>query len=223
VDVGILPAGIEPAERKAFAMKSKALPSIAAAMLVLLLASSSSLGASESASPTATKECGSISEGASGNAVEACAQGYDHAGAHATLAASCLLGVGAIEAVENQHDCKLGFILAGAGGVTQPTLTPSSKAASECASITRGASDESPAACEQGYQDALAGDTQDVSCDHLGAGAITAVEYATACEDGWFVAKDESACIPGIDPENGQQGTTIAAESATGKTCPAAY
>jgi hypothetical protein len=204
-------------------MKSKALSSIAVAMLVVLVAASSSLGTFESASPAATRECGSISEGASGNAVAACAQGYDHAGAHATLAASCALGVGVIEAVENQHDCKLGFILAGAGGVTQPTLTPSSTAASACASITRGASDGSPAACEQGYQDGLAGDTQDTSCDHLGAGAITAVEYATSCEDGWFVAKGEPACIPGIDPENGQQGTTIAAEAATGETCPAAY
>ena len=202
-------------------MKSKALPSITAAVLVFLVVSSASAGTSGgSPSAAATQACSAASTGASGNAIEACAQGYGDASAHATLAASCALGVGAIEAVENEHDCKTGFIVA--GGVTQPALTPSSAAVSACASLTRGASDESPAACEQGYQDALAGDTQDASCDHLGAGAITVVEYVTSCEDGWFVAKGEPACIPGSDPENGQPGTTIEADAAADKTCSAA-
>jgi hypothetical protein len=198
-------------------MKSRLLPSIIAAAVVLLVASSSSLGASEQSQSAEAQACSSITEGASDNAATACAQGFKDASAHSTLAASCAFGVGAIELVENQHDCKYGFFFA--GGVTQTEPTPSSKAVSECAPITEGASDGSPAACEQGYQDALAGDTQDVSCDHLGAGAITAVEYTTACEDGWFAAKEEPTCIPGSNPMNGQQGTTIKSDAATDKTC----
>jgi hypothetical protein len=201
-------------------MKSKALPLITATVLVFLVASTSYAGTSEQPLSAAAKTCSEAAEGASGNAITACAQGYRGASAHATLAASCALGVGAIEAAENQHDCKFGFIVA--GGVTQEAPSPSSTAVSECASLTEGASDGSPAACEQGYQDALAGDTQDASCDHLGAGAITAFEYVTACEAGWFVAKGEPACIPGVDPMNGQQGTTINTDAATDKTCSAA-
>ncbi len=197
-------------------MRSRWLPSIAATALVLLVASSSSLGASEQ-SPAATQACSAISEGASANAETACAQGYMDAGAHSTLAASCALGVAAITAVENQRDCKLGFIIA--GGATQPAPSPNAKAMAECASLTEGASDGSPAACEQGYADALAGDTQDASCDHLGEGAIKAVEYATACEDGWFVGKGEPACIPASDPMNGQPGTTIKSDAAADETC----
>jgi hypothetical protein len=201
-------------------MRSRTLSLIAATALVVLAGSSLSQGASGQSLSTAAKECGEISRGASGNAVAACAQGFRGAGSHATLAASCALGIDAIEAVENQHDCKLGFILA--GGATTAAPTPNATAVAECASITRGASDGSPAACEQGYQDALAGDTQDASCDHLGAGAIAAVEYATACEDGWFVAKSEPTCIPGANPKNGQPGTTIKSDAATDKTCAAA-
>ena len=184
--------------------------------LVLLAASSTSSGASEPSS-AALQACGSISEGASGNAITACAQGYTEASSKATLAASCAFGVGAIEAIENEHDCKTGFILAGGPSSSPPT--PSSAAVTECEAITRGASDGSPAACEQGYQDALAGDSQDASCDHLEEGAITAVEYATSCEDGWFVAKDEPGCIPGIDPENAQPGDTIEASATADKAC----
>jgi len=197
-------------------MKSRWLASIAVTVLVSLVASSSSLGASEP-SKSATEACAAIAEGASGNAETACAQGFTDAGKQATLAASCELGVEAVEVAENEHDCKLGFIFA--GGVTQTEPTPTATAVSECALITEGAVDGSPAACEQGYQDGLAADTQDASCDHLGAGAITAVEYTVACEDGWFAAKDEATCIPGSDLMNGQQGTTIASDAATDKTC----
>jgi hypothetical protein len=62
----------------------------------------------------------------------------------------------------------------------------------------------------------------DASCDHLGAGAITAIEYVTSCEDGWFVGKGEPSCIPGADPLDGQPGTTIATDAETDKNCSAA-
>lgn len=200
-------------------MKSKWLLSIIAAALVCLGATSSSAGASGEPSSAATEACSAISEGASGNAAEACAQGFTDASTHGTLEASCKFGVGVIEAVENEHDCKTGFILSGEASAATPS--PSAAAVSECASITAGATDGSPAACEQGYQDAIAGDTQDASCDHLG-GAITAVEYANACEDGWFAGKGEPTCIPGSDPENGQPGTTIEADAAADEACSAA-
>jgi hypothetical protein len=198
-------------------MKSRWLSAIAVAALVSLAAVSPSFGVSESSQSSAAKECESITEGTSDNAAKACVQGFQDAVAHSTLAASCELGVGVIELDENQHDCKFGFIFA--GGATGTAPSPSSKAVTECASITEGASDGSPAACEQGYQDGLAGDTQDASCDHLGDGAITAVEYTISCEDGWFVAKEEAGCIPGSDPMNGQPGSTIKSDAATDKTC----
>jgi hypothetical protein len=198
-------------------MQSRWLASVAAAVALLLIASSSALAAAEEKPQSAAEACGSITEGASDGAPAACEQGYKDATNKGALGASCALGVGAIEAAEYQHDCKFGFIFA--GGVSASEPTPSSKAESECASITEGASDGSPAACEQGYEDALAGDTQEVACDHLGAGAITAVEYGVACEDGWFVAKGEATCMPGSDPMNGQQGTTIKSDAATDKTC----
>lgn len=200
-------------------MKSRVLSWVAAGALVFLVAPSSSSAASEPSS-AATAACNSIAEGASGNAIEACAQGFTDASNHTALIASCAQGIGAIEVAENQHDCKLGFIFA--GGVTQAESTPTSKAVSECAAITEGATDGSPAACEQGYQDALAGETLDASCFHLGAGAITAPEYTIACEDGWFVAKSEPDCIPGVNPMNGQQGTTIKSDTEADKTCSAA-
>jgi len=205
---------------KRFAVKPRWLAPVVAALLVSFVVAEPSSAAEESTSGAAAKICGEITEGASDNAAKACEQGFTDAGSHATLASSCALGVDAIELVENQHDCKFGFMIA--GGVTQSEPTPSSKATSECESITAGASDGSPAACEQGYQDALAGDALDTSCFHLGAGAITAVEYATACEDGWFVAKGEATCIPGADPMNGQPGTTIKSDAATDKTCSSA-
>jgi hypothetical protein len=93
---------------------------------------------------------------------------------------------------------------------------------SECASVTEGASDESPAACEQGYQDALAGHSQEASCDHLGAGAIAAPEYVISCEDGWFLAKGDATCLPGADPLNGEPGTTLAIDDEADKVCAAA-
>lgn len=197
-------------------MKSIWLASLAATLMVLV-ASSSALAASEQPSSAATAACESIALGSSGNNVAACAQGFTKASGHEALAASCALGVGEVSAVENEHDCKLGFYFAGGGSETAPAKN--AKATSECEAITRGASDGSPAACEQGYVDALAGDTQDASCDHLGAGALSAPEYTVACEDGWFVAKNEPDCIPGIDPENGQQGTTIEADAQADKGC----
>jgi hypothetical protein len=197
-------------------MKLKALPLIAVTALVFVAVSSSAWGET-SPSASATQACASITEGASDNAATACAQGFADAGAHTTLAKSCALGVGAIELVENGHDCLLGFLYA--EGVSETAPSPSAKAISECASITEGASDESPAACEQGYQDALAGNTQEASCDHLGAGAIAAPEYVISCEDGWFVAKGDATCLPGADPMNGEPGTTLAIDDEADKAC----
>jgi hypothetical protein len=215
-----LPASDQPATKgKTFIMQAKWLLAVSVAALLLLVVSASSSGAPQPSS-AATKECSAITEGTSDNAAAACAQGYMDALAHATLAASCALGVSGIELFEAQHDCKYGFIFA--GGVTATAPTPSANAVSECASITDGASDESPAACEQGYQGGLAGDTQDASCDHFGAGAITAVENATSCEDGWFDAKNEPGCMPGADPQNSQPGSTIKSDAETDKTCSAA-
>jgi hypothetical protein len=197
-------------------MKIRWLASIAAAALVSMVAPSASLGASE---PAQSPEvgCSFITEGPSDNAAAACEQGYKDATAHSTLAASCELGVEAITLVENEHDCKFGFIIAGGEEQTEPTASP--KAVSECGFITEGAIDGSAAACAQGYEDALAGKTLDASCDHLGAGAITAVEYTVSCEDGWFDAKEEPGCIPGSYIKNGQPGSTIKSDAATDANC----
>ncbi len=197
-------------------MKSRWVGSILATAMLLLIASSSSSAATEP-SPAATKACTAISEGSSDNAIAACAQGYTDAGSGATLEASCALGINLVTLSENQRDCKFGFVFA--GGPTSSAPTPTAKAVSVCASVTEGASDGSPAACEQGYQDALAGDTADASCDHLGAGAITAIEYVTSCEDGWFEGKGAPGCIPGGDPTDGQPGTTIETDADALKSC----
>lgn len=190
---------------------------LATALLLLVMSSSSS--ATPEPSPAATKACTAISENSSDNAGAACAQGYTDAGSRASLEASCALGVNSIALSENQLDCKFGFVFA--GGPTSSAPTPTTKAVSECASVTEGASDGSPAACEQGYQDALAGDTADASCDHLGAGAITAIEYVTSCEDGWFVGKGAPGCIPGGNPGDGQPGATIETDAEALKSCSA--
>jgi len=203
-------------------MKSKALPSITATVLLLVVLvacyASSSLAAGTSPA-RAVLACGAIAEGSTeGNTT--CALGYGGATNHATLSGSCALTLTGLTNVEATHDCKLGYIIA--AGVTQEAPSPSAAAKLACGSISEGATDGSPAACEQGYQDALAGETLEASCTHLGEGAITAVEYVVACEDGWFVGKDEPACIPGSDPLNGQPGSTISADAATDKTCSAA-
>jgi hypothetical protein len=200
-------------------MKSRWLGAVLATALLALIVSNSSSAATEP-SPAATKACTAISENSSDNAVAVCAQGYTDAGSGASLEASCALGVALVAASENERDCKFGFVFA--GGPTSSAPTPTAKAVSECASITEGASDGSPAACEQGYEDALAGDTADVSCDHLGAGAITAIEYVTSCEDGWFVGKGAPGCIPGGNPEEGQPGSTIETDAEALKSCSAA-
>jgi hypothetical protein len=197
-------------------MKTRLLAPIAATALMMLIVPSASLAASE---PSQSPEvgCSFITEGASDNAAKACEQGYKDATSHSTLAASCALGVESISLEENQHDCKFGFIIA--GGEEQSAPSPSPKAESECGFITEGAIDGSAAACEQGYEDGLASKTQDASCDHLGAGAITAVEYTISCEDGWFDAKEEAGCIPGAYIMNGQPGSTIESDEAADKAC----
>jgi hypothetical protein len=195
-------------------MRSRALPTVAAAALVCLAAAGPASGAS---TPSAAETCSSITEGASGNAQAACLQGYAGATLKATLPLVCLTGVKAIEVAENEHDCKAGFIYA--GGVAKAAPAANSAAEAACASVTEGAADESPAACEQGYQDALAGLKQEASCYHIGAGAITAIEYVNACEAGWFLAKKEATCIPGVDSMNGQPETTVESDPATDKTC----
>jgi hypothetical protein len=214
--------GFIPSRRKGedFAMKSKSLWAIAAVVLVFSVSgcgsSSSSSSTSQASLSPAAKVCSEVAV-TGDEAIATCAEGYKAATAHGTVAGTCALGDGGIKTVEDQRDCKAGFIVA--GGVTQTAPSPSAAAVSECESITRGASDGSPAACEQGYQGALAGDSQEASCYHLGAGAITTFEYVTSCEAGWFVAKGEPACTPGSDPKNGQPGSTIKSDAATDKTC----
>jgi hypothetical protein len=170
-------------------VKPIALRSITATVLVSLAACyGACAGASAQSLGTAGKACSEIAIGSTSNAVAACAQGYRDAGA--TLAKSCAFGVGLVEGVEDERDCKFGFIVA--GGVKASEPSSNTKAESECAPLTEGATDGAPAACEQGYEDALAGEEEDASCDHLEAGAITAVEYVASCEDGWAVAKGEA-------------------------------
>lgn len=57
--------------------------------------------------------------------------------------------------------------------------------------------------------------------DHLGEGAITAVEYVISCEDGWFLGKNEAAYIPGTDLNNGAPGITLALDTEADKSCAA--
>jgi hypothetical protein len=195
-------------------MKSKALPLIAATALIFIAASSSAFAET---APSGAEVCAATTEGASDAAAKACEQGFSDASSHATLAKTCAVGEGAVEISEYGHDCLLGFIFA--EGVTETEPTASSKAVSECAAITEGAADGSPAACEQGYQDALAGHTQEASCDHIGAGAIAVPEYVISCEDGWFVAKEQEACIPGTDINNASPGVTLAIDVEEDKEC----
>jgi|GEM_PF-1833860 hypothetical protein len=195
-------------------MKSKALLLIAATALLLIAMSSSAWAET---APTAAEVCGATTEGASDGAEKACEQGFTDAGSQTALAKACAVGEGAVEVGEYGHDCLYGFLFA--EGVTETEPTPTPKAESECAALTEGAADGSPAACEQGYQDALAGHTQEASCDHLGAGAITAPEYVLSCEDGWFLAKNEADCIPGTDLNNGEPGSTLAIDAEADKSC----
>jgi hypothetical protein len=191
-------------------MKSKMLPAITSAAVMLLIAGYGSSFASTGPAATA---CSGISEGSEG-AVTACEQGYKGSRLKATLVKTCLRGVGEVAVVENQLDCKMGYI--GAGGVSKAASSASPKAIAECASITEGGS---PAACEQGYADAVAGLKQYESCDHLGAGAIATFESVSECEMGWFAGKARATCIPGSDVQNGQPGTTINADAEADKTC----
>ncbi len=194
-------------------MKSKMLPAITTAVAILLIAAyGSSLASLGASARPATTACSAISEGGEG-AAAACEQGYTGARLKLSLVKACLLGVGKVAVVENQLDCKMGYIAAG-GGKAAPRATP--KASAVCASITEGGA---PAACEQGYVYALLGFKQYESCDHLGAGAITTFESTSECEDGWFAGKARTTCIPGSDVQNGQPGTTIASDAAADKTC----
>jgi hypothetical protein len=202
---------------EASVMKSKIFPAITAALLMLLVAGyGSSLASSGSSASPAATACSGISEGGEG-AVAACEQGYKGSRLKASLVKTCLRGVGEVAVVENQLDCKMGYIAV--PGTTKAAPSASSKAKAECASITEGGS---PTACEQGYADAVAGLKQYESCDHLGAGAITTFESVGECEDGWFAGKVRTTCIPGSDVQNGQPGTTINADPEADKTCAAA-
>jgi len=191
-------------------MKSTMLPAIAAAALMLLVAG---YGSSLAATGPAATACSAIAEGGEGS-IAACEQGYKGTGSNAPLVKTCLKGVGEIAVFENQLDCKMGYIAAGGGSKAAPTASP--KAVTECASITEGGS---PAACEQGYTDAVAGLKQYEACDHLGAGAITTFESVSECEMGWFAGKARQKCIPGSDEQNSQPGTTIDADAEADKTC----
>src|SRR5277367_4857534 len=176
-------------------MKSKMLPAITVTVLLMLVAG---YGASLASASPASTACSAISEGGEG-AIAACEQGYKGARLTVPLLKSCLHGVGAIAAFENQLDCKLGFI--GAGGASKAAPPASPKAVAACAAITEGGS---PAACEQGYVDAVAGVQMYEGCDHLGSGAITTYESVSECEDGWLSGKGHATCIPGSDVQNGQ-------------------
>jgi hypothetical protein len=195
-------------------MKSKMLAAITGTVLMILVAGYGSPFASAATfTSRAAATCSGISEGGE-LATTACEQGYKSSRLTVPLVTACLLGVGKVAAVENQLDCKMGYI--GAGGVVKAAASASPKAVAECASITEGGS---PAACEQGYTDAVAGLKVYESCDHLGAGAITTFESVGECEDGWLAGKDRATCIPGADVQNGQPGTTINADPEADKTC----
>ncbi len=191
-------------------MKSKMLPAIAAAVLMLLIAG---YGSSLAAAGPAATACSAIAEGSEGS-IAACEQGYKGTRLSVPLVKTCLKGVGEVAVFENQLDCKMGYVAAGGGSKAAPTAGP--KAVAECASITEGGS---PEACEQGYTDALAGLKQYESCDHLGSGAITTFESVSECEMGWFAGKARQKCIPGSDEMNSQPGTTINADAEADKTC----
>ena len=198
-------------------MKSKMLPAVAATALMLLIAGyGSSLASSGTSTSPAASACSAISEGSEG-ATAACEHGYKGARLKLPLLKTCLKGVGKVAVFENQLDCKWGYIAA--GGVTKAAPSSNPKAVAACASITEGGS---PTACEQGYEDAVAGLEQYESCDHLGAGAITTFESASECADGWFAGKAHATCIPGSDVQNGQPGTTINSDEEADKTCAAA-
>jgi len=198
-------------------MKSKMLPAITATVLVILVAGyGSSLASSGTSESSAATACSAISEGGEGS-IAACEQGYKASRLKLPLVKACLHGVGKVAAYENQLDCKLGYIAAGGVARTAPAASPKAKEA--CAAITEGGA---PAACEQGYADAVAGITQYESCDALGSGAITTYEAASECEDGWFSGKAHPTCIPGSDTQNGQPGTTINSDEEADKTCAAA-
>ncbi len=193
-------------------MKSKMPPAFAATVLILLIAGYGSSFAATTTLPAATA-CSAIAEGGEG-AIKACEQGYKGTRLTVPLVKTCLKGVGEVAVVENQLDCKMGYIAA--GGVSKAAPSASSKAKAECASITEGGS---PEACEQGYVDAVAGLKQYESCDHLGDGAIKTFESVSECEDGWFAGKVRPKCIPGSDEQNAQPGTTINADAEADKTC----
>jgi len=179
-------------------MTSKRLRLIAVVGAALLLAgcgassSSSSGGGTPSAAVSA---CGSSARG-SDAAIAACVQGYNGAVAGKTLHSACLLGTGAVTAVENVRDCSVGFLSAPAGPRQSATPVPSAAALADCAGTDR-TSPGSIAACVQGYDDADADQASDYSCDHLGSGAVLTVENAQDCLDGWLVAKGEDDLIPG--------------------------
>jgi hypothetical protein len=195
-------------------MKSKMLPAITAMVLVLLIAGyGSSLALPGTSTGLAATACGAISEGGE-SAIAACEQGFKGSRLTVSLVKSCLRGVGEVKTIENQLDCKRGYIAAPSASKAAPSAGP--KGVAECASITEGGS---PKACEQGYADAVAGLKQYESCDHLGAGAITTFESSGECEDGWFAGKARQKCIPGVDLQNGQPGTTINADAEADKTC----
>jgi|BogFormECP04_OM1_1039644.scaffolds.fasta_scaffold12218_1 hypothetical protein len=198
-------------------MKSKMLPAIAATVLMLLAAGyGSSLASSATPASPAATACSAITEG-SEEAVPACEQGYRGSRLQLALLKTCLHGVGKVAVFENQLDCKLGYVAAGGVGKAAPAASPKGKEA--CAAITEGGS---PAACEQGYADAVAGSQMYESCDALGKGAITTYESVSECEDGWLSGKAHPTCIPGADPQNGQPGTTINSDEEADKTCAAA-
>lgn len=192
-------------------MKSKMLLAITAAALMFLIAGYGSSIAS-AAGPAATA-CSGIAEGSEGS-IAACEQGFKGAALKVPLVKSCLKGVGEVLVYENQLDCKMGYIAT--PGVTKAEPSANPKGVAECASITEGGS---PAACEQGYEDAGTGLKVYESCDHLGAGAITTFEATSECEVGWLAGKSRTLCIPGADVQNGQPGTTINADPEADKTC----
>src|ERR1700733_8384519 len=75
-----------PTEREAFVMKSKMLPAMTSAVLMLLIAGYGSSFASTGPAATA---CSGISEGAEG-AIAACEQGYKGSRLKAPLVKTCL-------------------------------------------------------------------------------------------------------------------------------------
>ncbi len=168
----------------------RALFAIAGVVLAISIGGCGSSGSATSTtaggSAAAQSACSSIAEGSS-SSLAVCAQGYDAAKAGTSQEHSCdHLGSGAVTTSENIEDCQDGWSLAPVAGKAPAATTSSAAAQAACGSVAEGSS-SSLAACAQGYDAAKAGASLEQSCDHVGSGAVTAIENVKDCQYGWSV------------------------------------